>query len=55
MKFKTLGLISFVVILLGNMMVTEGSSGIDHRDIFVGASARAVGMGSAFTCWPFRK
>ena len=52
MKFKTLGLISFVVILLGNMMVTEGSSGIDHRDIFVGASARAVGMGSAFTAGP---
>ncbi len=52
MKSKTLGLISFVVIMLGNMMVAEGSSGIDHRDIFVGASARAVGMGSAFTAGP---
>ena len=52
MKLKTLGLISFVVIMLGNVMVTEGSSGIDHRDIFVGASARAVGMGSAFTAGP---
>ncbi|MDE0638204.1 MAG: SPOR domain-containing protein [Candidatus Poribacteria bacterium] len=52
MKLKTLGLISFVVIMLGNMMVAEGSSGIDHRDIFVGASARAVGMGSAFTAGP---
>ncbi len=52
MKLKTLGLISFVLIVLGNVMVTEGSSGIGHRDIFVGASARAVGMGSAFTAGP---
>jgi cell division septation protein DedD len=52
MKLKTLSLISFVLIVLGNIMVTEGSSGIDHRDIFVGASARAVGMGSAFTAGP---
>ena len=52
MKLKVLGLISFVAIVLGNIMVTEGSSGIDHRDIFVGASARAVGMGSAFTAGP---
>ena len=33
-------------------MVSEGSTGIDRRDIFVGASARAVGMGSAFTAGP---
>ena len=52
MQLKTLGLISFAVIVLGNVMVTEGSSGIDHRDIFIGASARAVGMGSAFTAGP---
>ncbi len=52
MKLKTLVIISFVVFMLGNVMVTEGSSGIDHRDIFVGASARAVGMGSAFTAGP---
>lgn len=52
MKLKTLGLISFVVFMLGNVMITEGSPGIDHRDIFVGASARAVGMGSAFTAGP---
>ncbi len=52
MKLKALGLISFVVFMLGNVMVAEGSSGIDHRDIFVGASARAVGMGSAFTAGP---
>ncbi len=52
MKLKTLVLISFVVFMFGNVMVTEGSSGIDHRDIFVGASARAVGMGSAFTAGP---
>lgn len=52
MKLKTLVLISFVVFMFGNVMVTEGSSGIEHRDIFVGASARAVGMGSAFTAGP---
>ncbi len=52
MQLKTLVLISIVVIVLGNVVVTEGSSGIDHRDIFVGASARAVGMGSAFTAGP---
>ena len=52
MKLKTLVIVSLVVLMLGNVMVTEGSSGIDHRDIFVGASARAVGMGSAFTAGP---
>lgn len=52
MQLKTLGLISLIVFMLGNIMVSEGSSGIDHRDIFVGASARAVGMGSAFTAGP---
>ena len=52
MKLKTLATMSFVLFMLGNVMVSEGSSGIDHRDIFVGASARAVGMGSAFTAGP---
>ncbi len=52
MKLKTLGLISIVVFILGNIVVAEGSSGIDKRNIFVGASARAVGMGSAFTAGP---
>ena len=52
MKFKAFAIVSFAVFMLGNVMVTEGSSGIDHRDIFIGASARAVGMGSAFTAGP---
>lgn len=52
MKVKTLGLISIVVLILGNVMAAEASSGIENRDIFVGASARAVGMGSAFTAGP---
>lgn len=52
MKLKTFAIVGFVVFMLGNVLVTEGSSGIDHRDIFVGASARAVGMGSAFTAGP---
>ena len=32
--------------------VAAWGSGIGQRDIFVGASARAVGMGSAFTAGP---
>ena len=52
MQLKTLVLISIVTMMLGNVMIADGSSGIDHRDIFVGASARAVGMGSAFTAGP---
>lgn len=52
MRFKTLVLICIFVIMLGIVTVAKGSSGIDHRDIFVGASARAVGMGSAFTAGP---
>ncbi|MCG9130000.1 SPOR domain-containing protein [Candidatus Poribacteria bacterium] len=52
MQVKTLLIICTVVILLGNTMVSDGSQGIDRRDIFVGASARAVGMGSAFTAGP---
>lgn len=52
MQFKTLLIICTIAIMLANTMVSEGSSGIDRRDIFVGASARAVGMGSAFTAGP---
>ncbi len=52
MQLKTLVLMSIVTMMLGNVMIAGGSSGIDHRDIFVGASARAVGMGSAFTAGP---
>ena len=52
MQLKTLVLMSIVTMMFGNIMIADGSSGIDHRDIFVGASARAVGMGSAFTAGP---
>ena len=52
MQFKTLLIICTVVIMVGNTLVTEASSGLERRDIFVGASARAVGMGSAFTAGP---
>ena len=51
MQYKII-LIICIVIILGNTMVSDGSQGIDRRDIFVGASARAVGMGSAFTGGP---
>ena len=44
------------VILVGAILaavsITASASSIAHRDIFVGASARAVGMGSAFTAGP---
>ena len=38
--------------ILAVVPVSAGASSIAHRDIFVGASARAVGMGSAFTAGP---
>ncbi len=40
------------IMMFGSLSIAAGSSGINHRDIFVGASARAVGMGSAFTAGP---
>ena len=46
---QTIGLI---VIILAAVCVSVDASSIAHRDIFVGASARAVGMGSAFTAGP---
>ena len=46
---QTIGL---VVIILAAIHVPVDASSIAHRDIFVGASARAVGMGSAFTAGP---
>lgn len=47
-----LKIIVFGMMILGGLSVAVGSSGISQRDIFVGASARAVGMGSAFTAGP---
>lgn len=38
--------------MLAAVSVSAGTSSISQRDIFVGASARAVGMGSAFTAGP---
>ncbi len=46
---QTIGLI---MIMLAAVSVPVDASSIAHRDIFVGASARAVGMGSAFTAGP---
>ena len=45
-------MIGLVVIILAAAAVPVEASSIAHRDIFVGASARAVGMGSAFTAGP---
>ena len=44
--------IGVVGMLLAAVSVSAGTSSINQRDIFVGASARAVGMGSAFTAGP---
>ena len=44
--------IVLVGVILTVISVSAGASSIAHRDIFVGASARAVGMGSAFTAGP---
>ena len=41
-----------VGVILAVVPLNVGASSIVHRDIFVGASARAVGMGSAFTAGP---
>ena len=44
--------IGIVGMLLAAVSVSAGTSSISQRDTFVGASARAVGMGSAFTAGP---
>ena len=44
--------IGIVGMMLAAVSVSASTSSISQRDIFVGASARAVGMGSAFTAGP---
>ena len=44
--------ISVLGMMLIVISVSAGTSSISQRDVFVGASARAVGMGSAFTAGP---
>ncbi len=44
--------IGVVGMMLAAVSVSAATSSISQRDIFVGASARAVGMGSAFTAGP---
>ncbi len=44
--------VSVVIIAFLIVPVTPWASGIGQRDIFVGASARVVGMGSAWTAGP---
>ena len=44
--------IGIVGMMLAAVSVSAATSSISQRDIFVGASARAVGMGSAFTAGP---
>ena len=51
-SIRILQVVSVVVIVFLVISLTARASGIEQRDIFVGASARAVGMGSAFTAGP---
>ena len=51
-SIRILRVVSVVVIAFLFVSVAAWGSGIGQRDIFVGASARAVGMGSAFTAGP---
>ena len=53
MQLKIIRIIGIIAALLAGLWsIDADASGIGHRDIFVGASARAVGMGSAFTAGP---
>ena len=52
MLLRIIRKIVLVGVILAVVSVSAGASSIAHRDIFVGASARAVGMGSAFTAGP---
>ena len=49
---RILQVAGIVVMLSLAVSFTAWASGISQRDIFVGASARAIGMGSAFTAGP---
>ena len=51
-SIRVLQVMSVVIMVFLVFSVTAWGSGIGQRDIFVGASARAVGMGSAFTAGP---
>ena len=53
MQLKIIRIISLIAALLAGLWtINADAAGIGYRDIFVGASARAVGMGSAFTAGP---
>lgn len=51
-SIRILQVMRVVIIALLVVPFAAWASGISQRDIFVGASARAVGMGSAFTAGP---
>ncbi len=51
-SIRILQVMSLIIIVFLIVSAAAWASGIGQRDIFVGASARAVGMGSAFTAGP---
>ena len=52
MKLNTIAVKTVFTLILVMSLTTETKSGVSNRDILVGASARAIGMGSAFTAGP---
>ena len=44
--------LSTLSLIVFSLSFAEGSSGIKNRQVFVGTSARAIGMGGAFTAGP---
>ena len=52
MKLNTIAVKTVFTLALVMSLTTDTESGVSNRDILVGASARAIGMGSAFTAGP---
>ena len=52
MKLNTFAITAILILIMVIFSTTEINSDIGDRDILVGASARALGMGSAFTAGP---
>ena len=52
MKLNTIAVKTVFTLIMVMSLTTETKSGVSNRDILVGASARAIGMGSAFTAGP---
>ena len=52
MKTRIFTITSTLILTLFSLSIAEAASGLKNQKIFVGTSARALGMGSAFTAGP---